>query len=171
VKGRDAFDVPAAYDAMRRGTRNSGRPGITARAISAVDVALWDLKTRLLDLRLTRLRAVDCLQADLSRCGGITEWQRVAAAAVAAANSLQISARFCAWTLQPQPRTCAIWSGSTTTSRSRTCCSTGRPTCDPPACCNRICLVRDTASISATMSPRPTGSVDNATFSATSPVQ
>ena len=34
-------------------------------------------------------QAVDCLQADVTRCGGITEWQR--AAAVAAARGLQIS--------------------------------------------------------------------------------
>jgi L-alanine-DL-glutamate epimerase-like enolase superfamily enzyme len=40
--------------------------------------------------RMVQADAVDCLQADLSRCGGITEWQRVAA--VAAANNLQISA-------------------------------------------------------------------------------
>ena len=33
--------------------------------------------------------AVDCLQADVSRCGGITEWLRVAA--VAASYGLQIS--------------------------------------------------------------------------------
>jgi L-alanine-DL-glutamate epimerase-like enolase superfamily enzyme len=33
--------------------------------------------------------AVDCLQADVTRCGGITEWLRVAA--VAAAHGLQIS--------------------------------------------------------------------------------
>nr|WP_281260537.1 enolase C-terminal domain-like protein [Pseudosporangium ferrugineum] len=39
--------------------------------------------------RMVQAGAVDCLQADLSRCGGITEWQRVAA--VAAANNLQIS--------------------------------------------------------------------------------
>ena len=33
--------------------------------------------------------AVDCLQADVSRCGGITEWLRVAA--VAASYGLQLS--------------------------------------------------------------------------------
>ena len=32
---------------------------------------------------------VDCLQADVSRCGGISEWQRVAA--LAAAHNLQVS--------------------------------------------------------------------------------
>jgi L-alanine-DL-glutamate epimerase-like enolase superfamily enzyme len=33
---------------------------------------------------------VDCLQADATRCGGYTEWLRIAA--VAAAHNLQISA-------------------------------------------------------------------------------
>jgi L-alanine-DL-glutamate epimerase-like enolase superfamily enzyme len=31
--------------------------------------------------RLVRSRAVDCLQIDVTRCGGMTEWQRAAAAA------------------------------------------------------------------------------------------
>jgi L-alanine-DL-glutamate epimerase-like enolase superfamily enzyme len=39
---------------------------------------------------LCAARAVDILQADVSRCGGITEWMRVAA--VAAAHGLQVSA-------------------------------------------------------------------------------
>jgi L-alanine-DL-glutamate epimerase-like enolase superfamily enzyme len=39
--------------------------------------------------RMVDARAVDCLQADVTRCGGITEWLR--AAAVAAAKGLQIS--------------------------------------------------------------------------------
>jgi L-alanine-DL-glutamate epimerase-like enolase superfamily enzyme len=55
VCGRDAMEVTGAYDAMSRAARNLGRLGIAACAISAVDVALWDLKARLLDLRLARL--------------------------------------------------------------------------------------------------------------------
>ena len=40
--------------------------------------------------RMVDARAVDCLQVDVTRCGGITEWLR--AAAVAAARGLQVSA-------------------------------------------------------------------------------
>ena len=55
VLRHDAFDIPAAVAAMRRAIRNLGRPGIASMAISAVDVALWDLKARLLDLPLVSL--------------------------------------------------------------------------------------------------------------------
>jgi L-alanine-DL-glutamate epimerase-like enolase superfamily enzyme len=55
VTGRSAMDVPGAADAMARAVRNIGRPGIAATAISAVDIALWDLKARLLGVSLTRL--------------------------------------------------------------------------------------------------------------------
>jgi L-alanine-DL-glutamate epimerase-like enolase superfamily enzyme len=52
VRGSDALEVGAAWEAMSRALRNIGRPGIGMMAISAVDVALWDLKARLLDLPL-----------------------------------------------------------------------------------------------------------------------
>jgi len=39
--------------------------------------------------RMVEGQAVDCLQADVTRCGGITEWLR--AAAVAAARNLHVS--------------------------------------------------------------------------------
>ena len=39
--------------------------------------------------RMAAAGAVDCLQADVSRCAGITEWRRVAA--VAAAHGLEVS--------------------------------------------------------------------------------
>ncbi|GIF02821.1 enolase C-terminal domain-like protein [Actinoplanes siamensis] len=75
VTGRDAMDVPACYDAMARATRNAGRPGIAACAISAVDVALWDLKARLLDIRLARLlgRARDTVP--IYGSGGFTSYR------------------------------------------------------------------------------------------------
>ena len=55
AEGRDAFDIPAALLAMQRHVRNLGRDGLAATAISAVDVALWDLKAKLLDLPLAKL--------------------------------------------------------------------------------------------------------------------
>ncbi|MFG2721274.1 enolase C-terminal domain-like protein [Streptomyces sp. NPDC048416] len=55
VTGRSAWDVPGANEAMTRAVRNDGRPGLVAGAISAVDLALWDLKARLLGVPLTHL--------------------------------------------------------------------------------------------------------------------
>jgi L-alanine-DL-glutamate epimerase-like enolase superfamily enzyme len=55
VTGRSALDVPAAAEAMARSLRNVGRPGAGAMALSAVDIALWDLKARLLGLPLADL--------------------------------------------------------------------------------------------------------------------
>jgi L-alanine-DL-glutamate epimerase-like enolase superfamily enzyme len=55
VVGRPAFDVPALARDMAQALRNIGRPGIGATALSAVDVALWDLKARLLRLPVASL--------------------------------------------------------------------------------------------------------------------
>jgi L-alanine-DL-glutamate epimerase-like enolase superfamily enzyme len=52
VRGRDAMAPQAAWAAMVAATRNLGRPGDTSMAIAAVDVALWDLKARLLGMPL-----------------------------------------------------------------------------------------------------------------------
>jgi len=53
--GRDPLDVPAAWSAMVGAIRNAGRPGVAGYAISAADVALWDVKSRLLGIGLHRL--------------------------------------------------------------------------------------------------------------------
>ncbi|HYH19754.1 MAG TPA: enolase C-terminal domain-like protein [Azospirillum sp.] len=49
VRGIDAMDTNRAWTVMTEAVRNLGRPGIAAMAVSAVDVALWDLKGKLLD--------------------------------------------------------------------------------------------------------------------------
>ena len=51
----DPFDVPAAWVAMHQAVRNLGLPGVSSMAISAIDVALWDLKARSLGLPLVKL--------------------------------------------------------------------------------------------------------------------
>ena len=52
VEGRDAHTPAASWAAMQHAVRNLGKPGLVAEAISAVDVALWDLHARLLDVPL-----------------------------------------------------------------------------------------------------------------------
>jgi L-alanine-DL-glutamate epimerase-like enolase superfamily enzyme len=55
LQGRAAFAIEEAWTAMAVAVRNIGRPGLVACAISALDLALWDLKARLLDLPLSTL--------------------------------------------------------------------------------------------------------------------
>jgi L-alanine-DL-glutamate epimerase-like enolase superfamily enzyme len=74
VVGRSALDLPGAAEAMAQAVRNIGRPGVAATAISAVDIALWDLKARLLGCSLARLlgQARDCVPVYGS--GGFTSY-------------------------------------------------------------------------------------------------
>jgi L-alanine-DL-glutamate epimerase-like enolase superfamily enzyme len=55
VEGRDPLDVPGAWAAMVGAVRNAGPWGVAMYAVSAVDVAVWDLKARLLDVPLSGL--------------------------------------------------------------------------------------------------------------------
>jgi L-alanine-DL-glutamate epimerase-like enolase superfamily enzyme len=55
VTDADALATPHAWQAMGVRLRNAGRPGIGFCALSAVDLALWDLKARLLELPLATL--------------------------------------------------------------------------------------------------------------------
>jgi L-alanine-DL-glutamate epimerase-like enolase superfamily enzyme len=51
----DVDDIAACWELMHRACRNLGTRGVVMQAISAVDVALWDLKARRLGLPLHRL--------------------------------------------------------------------------------------------------------------------
>ena len=74
VRGADALAPQAAWDAMVGAVRNAGRPGIGSMAIAAVDLALWDLKARLLGLPLCRLMGMAREAVPVYGSGGFTSY-------------------------------------------------------------------------------------------------
>ncbi len=55
VVGREIADITGTVEAMHRACRNYGTRGLVTQALSAVDIALWDLQSRLRGLPLTTL--------------------------------------------------------------------------------------------------------------------
>src|SRR5690348_8294623 len=55
LKQQSAFDIPRLHRSMLSEVRNNGSRGIASMAISALDVALWDLKARLLGCPVVEL--------------------------------------------------------------------------------------------------------------------
>ena len=74
VKGQDAMAPASSWNAMLARTRNLGRPGIVSMAISAVDIALWDLKARLVDLPLATLLGAVRESVPIYGSGGFTSY-------------------------------------------------------------------------------------------------
>ncbi|MBZ4375085.1 enolase C-terminal domain-like protein [Corallococcus sp. AS-1-6] len=68
----DAWDLPARMASLLRRVRNAGSRGLVARALSAVDTALWDLKAKLLGVPLARLFGQARPAAPLYGSGGFT---------------------------------------------------------------------------------------------------
>jgi L-alanine-DL-glutamate epimerase-like enolase superfamily enzyme len=71
---QDALAVPRLWAAMIRAVRNIGWRGVCAHAISAVDVALWDLKARLLQTPLATLFGVVHSAVPIYGSGGFTNY-------------------------------------------------------------------------------------------------
>ena len=74
VLGRGAMDVGGCWSAMVQHVRNSGRHGLVGYAISAVDVALWDLKARLVGLPLHHLLGAVHAEVPVYGSGGFTTY-------------------------------------------------------------------------------------------------
>jgi L-alanine-DL-glutamate epimerase-like enolase superfamily enzyme len=72
VQDRDAFDIPAGFSAMRSACRNFGTRGLVMQAISAVDIAWWDLKARLFGVPLSALFGRVRHQVPVYGSGGFT---------------------------------------------------------------------------------------------------
>ena len=74
VCGRNVMANGAIWAALVASIRNLGRSGVTAMAISAVDVALWDLKARLLELPLVTLLGAVRHAVPVYGSGGFTSY-------------------------------------------------------------------------------------------------
>src|SRR5262249_46271343 len=74
VLDRDAMAVREIWVRMLRAVRNIGRPGIASHAIAAIDVALWDLKARLLHLPLVTLLGAVRRGIPVYASGGFTSY-------------------------------------------------------------------------------------------------
>ena len=72
--GRPAFGVPAVAEDLARALRNAGRPGVGATALSALDIALWDLKARLLSLPVADLLGRAHMAVPVYGSGGFTSY-------------------------------------------------------------------------------------------------
>jgi L-alanine-DL-glutamate epimerase-like enolase superfamily enzyme len=74
VSGRDALSPQGAWAAMREALRNSVPAGLCSFATSAVDVALHDLKARILGVSLAELLGRRHLGIDAYGSGGFTSY-------------------------------------------------------------------------------------------------
>ncbi len=74
IEGKDAFNIRGCIETLWRQVRNLGQRGLAATAISAVDVALWDVKAKLLDLPLVRLLGAARPRVPIYGSGGFTNY-------------------------------------------------------------------------------------------------
>jgi L-alanine-DL-glutamate epimerase-like enolase superfamily enzyme len=74
VEGLGATAPRRAWAEMVRATRNLGRPGITSMAISAVDLALWDLLARILEAPLCTVLGAAHDRVPVYGSGGFTTY-------------------------------------------------------------------------------------------------
>lgn len=72
--GQSALDIPARYAAMLKQVRNNGSRGIASMAISALDVALWDLKAKLMKCAVVDLLGAANPNVAVYGSGGFTTY-------------------------------------------------------------------------------------------------
>ncbi|MDX1583043.1 MAG: enolase C-terminal domain-like protein [Thermoanaerobaculia bacterium] len=74
IEGQDPLNVNRCWIEMVKSIRNLGRAGISSSAIAAVDVALWDLKGKLLGLPVYRLIGAVREEVPVYGSGGFTSY-------------------------------------------------------------------------------------------------
>jgi L-alanine-DL-glutamate epimerase-like enolase superfamily enzyme len=81
-----ALDIPRLHESMLRQVRNDGSRGIASMAISALDVALWDLKARLLGCSVAHLLGSVQASVPVYGSGGFTSY-----------SNAQLAEQFSGW--------------------------------------------------------------------------
>lgn len=74
VRGKNPFSISALWKEMNSAVRNFGRNGIAASAIAAVEIALWDLKAKILNLPLAKLLGIARDKIPVYGSGGFTSY-------------------------------------------------------------------------------------------------
>jgi L-alanine-DL-glutamate epimerase-like enolase superfamily enzyme len=69
-----AFDIPELHSRLVRQVRNDGSHGVTAMAISMLDIALWDLKAKLLGCAISALLGRANESVAIYGSGGFTSY-------------------------------------------------------------------------------------------------
>jgi len=72
---QSALDVPSLHESMLDQVRNDGSRGIASMAISALDIALWDLKAKLLKCPVVDLLGVAMSSVVAYGSGGFTTYR------------------------------------------------------------------------------------------------
>jgi L-alanine-DL-glutamate epimerase-like enolase superfamily enzyme len=74
VRKKNPFSLPALWNEMNSAVRNLGRHGIAMSAIAAVEIALWDLKAKILNLPLAKLLGAVREKIPVYGSGGFTSY-------------------------------------------------------------------------------------------------
>lgn len=74
LKKADSMSIPLLWEKMVEASRNIGIEGITATAIAAVDIALWDLKAKILKVPLCTLWGKARDSVPIYGSGGFTSY-------------------------------------------------------------------------------------------------
>ena len=90
---QNAVDINAIFAAMRKSQRNYGAEGIGATALSAIDIALWDLKSKLFKQPLSSFLGPMRKAAPVYGSGGFTTY-----------TDAQLSEQLSGWISQGIPR-------------------------------------------------------------------
>ncbi len=93
ARGMDALSIPSIWAKLVEAVRNVGRTGIASMAISAIDSAIWDLKSKLFDTPLVSLLGASRAAAPVYGSGGFTSY-----------NADQLCAQLAGWVADGIPR-------------------------------------------------------------------